>query len=1133
MVFTAARRHRRSSVLRSFLFVALLATGIAHADDLRTRRMFDLPSDDATAAIRRFSEQTGLQVVYPSDVSKGLRTRAVKGEMTPREALDTMLTGTGIRIVQDEKTGAFSLARAALPNEPGATPNPSSARPTERGSARQAGNVEGSVQHAASGEFLRQARLVVGSGEAALTDDTGGYRLSLPAGEDITVRASYPGLEPQEFTLRLAPGERVRRDFALAGMSRPGAEGKAVSMAAFTVAAAREMDAAALAINEQRHAPNIKQVLAADAFGDVSEGNLGEFVKRMPGVNIANEAAGDALQLSLRGFGPEFTAVTLDGNSVPGAGASAGTVDRGITMQQVGTNNVSRIEVIKSPLPSVSADFLGGSVNLISKSAFDRSRPQLIVGGTLQWSQFDNSGFEWGRSPAFFGREARRVRPGYDFSYVKPVTKDLGFTLGASLSDQFGSLYGPLMAYEYNAANGGSQTAPYLRQFRTTDDPRETRRQTYSGSVDWRPWEPLTLTAAYVRASNDQKTYDNRLAVNVGTTPASYGPEFTQGRAGAGTLAHQQIYVDVLGATDHFKVSGKYRRGAWRADLGATYAVSDNKYVDMENGAVRSAGTAIVSPTVRFDGISRMPYAPRVVEVRNTAGALVDWTKLASYRITNITSAPRDARDEIATATLNVRRELSLGRNQAALQLGGDFRQRTIDRHGYTPTWTFVGADRIANTADDAAGPFADRIYTRVNQGSGVPSRIEFPDLWAFRELFRRNPEYFVLVEPTAFISRITNSERVRERVSAAYLQGEIRLAGDRLGLIGGVRFEHTASAGVGRLFDRQGHLQRDAAGNLLRNAAGNPIPVTTDALQVARLQYRERGASAGTAYDDFFPSINATYRLTSALQLRLSGARTMGRPNFSNIVPNVDVQENTATTGTNDGTIVLRNPGLRPWTANNYEVAAEYYFKSSGVVSASLFHKDISGAFVSQTSRATAAMLADYGLSGDFLDWNVTTTVNLGDAMSLSGAEFAYQQALAFLPAWAQGLSVFANGTLLKKDGPDATFSTLYRRTANWGLRYSRGRLGLGLNWNALGSRSLAFTGPPNGVRYTKPSVTLDFNAEMRVTPQVSVFFNARNVTNARYRREVFNAVTPAYARPYQDIENGSKMSVGVRARL
>jgi hypothetical protein len=308
--------------------------------------------------------------------------------------------------------------------------------------------------------------------------------------------------------------------------------------------------------------------------------------------------------------------------------------------------------------------------------------------------------------------------------------------------------------------------------------------------------------------------------------------------------------------------------------------------VDTDNGAFRSVGTTIITPTVKFEGISGQPYFPRVVEVRNAAGAVVDWTKVSSYRILNVTSAPRDARDDISSGNLNLRREFTLGRLPGAIQLGGAVRERVVDRHGYTPTWNFVGADGSANTADDAAAPFTDRVYTHVNQGGGVPSDIEFPDPFALYSLYRQHPEYFVLVEPTAFISQVTNSERIKERITAAYIQGELKLFQNRLSLVGGVRFERTANSGVGRLLDRQAHLQRDAAGNLLRTATGATIPITSNALEVAKLQYKERGASAAHSYGGFYPSANATLNVTSNLLLRPAMRKPSGDPTTATWCP-------------------------------------------------------------------------------------------------------------------------------------------------------------------------------------------------------------------------------------------------------
>ena len=104
-----------------FLATSLAIFGASPADGIR--KTFDLPADSAEKSIRRFSEQSGLEVFYPSSVTKGVRTQAVKGEMTAREALDAMVAGTGLIVVRDEKTGAFSVKRDSDPNVEGAASN--------------------------------------------------------------------------------------------------------------------------------------------------------------------------------------------------------------------------------------------------------------------------------------------------------------------------------------------------------------------------------------------------------------------------------------------------------------------------------------------------------------------------------------------------------------------------------------------------------------------------------------------------------------------------------------------------------------------------------------------------------------------------------------------------------------------------------------------------------------------------------------------------------------------------------------------------------------------------------------------------------------------------------------------------
>lgn len=78
--------------------------------------MFDLPADSAERTLRMFSQQSRLEVVFSSTFTKGVRTAAVRGELTPRHALDLMLQGTGLVVFADAASGAFSV-RKETPEE--------------------------------------------------------------------------------------------------------------------------------------------------------------------------------------------------------------------------------------------------------------------------------------------------------------------------------------------------------------------------------------------------------------------------------------------------------------------------------------------------------------------------------------------------------------------------------------------------------------------------------------------------------------------------------------------------------------------------------------------------------------------------------------------------------------------------------------------------------------------------------------------------------------------------------------------------------------------------------------------------------------------------------------------------------
>ena len=193
------------------------------------------------------------------------------------------------------------------------------------------GTVEGRVLNLRNGEYLERARVTVeGTGLETFTDASGQYRLTnVPAGP-ARVRVFFTGLDVQTETVAVTGGATAQRDFNLeAGGRRTGTgpAGDVVKLGEFVVATSKEMDGAAIAINEQRFAASIKNVVSADEFGAITDGNVGEFFKYLPGMNI-NVAGGEARQFSMNGVPAGNVPISVGGFDL--AGASGSTTARNV-----------------------------------------------------------------------------------------------------------------------------------------------------------------------------------------------------------------------------------------------------------------------------------------------------------------------------------------------------------------------------------------------------------------------------------------------------------------------------------------------------------------------------------------------------------------------------------------------------------------------------------------------------------------------------------------------------------------------------------------------------------------------------------------------------------------------------------
>ena len=1075
----------------AFVLILALAGATSAAD--QAKKIYQLPAGDAAATLKRFSELSGEQIVYPVDAVRGVQTNAVSGELSAREALDRLVAGTELRVVQDASSGALAINRVA-------------------GSAGT-GLVEGRVFNLANGSYVSNARVTIDALRLeTFTDESGQFRIArVPAGE-VTVRVNYTGFPLEAKVVKIASGLTVVQDFTLRSSKAPSDD--PVKLDAFTVAAQRDMAASDVAVNEQRYSAGIKNIVSTDSFADIADGNVGEFAKYLPGVTL-NRSGSDGLTISIGGVPPGGTPVMMDGNGI--ASATGSNANRQTEFENIAVGSIARVEVSRSQNPDSPANAIGGSVNLISRSAFERSRPQYTVKAHLSWRGDD---FSFSKEPGPFANKDYVFEPNFEVSAVVPLSRNFGFTVSGLVSRTRNNGPGitqdwvPTVAAQSINFPATTPDKPYLARYRLQERPKITVRDSLNLSADWRISPTDVLSAGFSYFYHSQNFWVRQLNFDTGRV-ASFGPDFTQGAAGAGFV---QILTDAREKNNtSWAPSFRYKHHGpvWQWQLGGAYSAATNHYAN--KGYFLSNNAFFRNVTVRFEQLTI--DHPRVVSVKDATGTRdVDPYSLANYNLESLSGQTFESTAVVRSLNCFLKRDYAFV-VPTSVKLGADLRSESRDLIRPTYATSFIGADRTTRTADDSAAQWFDPSYSSRELLFGP--RMQWFDLNKIGEIYRAHPEYFTRNEADAvnsYRSQVNTSQAITETILAPYLRLDSNFFNGRLQVTGGVRYEHTEDDGNGPLIDPTRIYQRNAAGQIVRDAAGRPVvaaPLAT--LAGTKLAYVERGSSTKQAYDDFFPSLNGSFKLQPNLIARASYGRSFNRPDFGSILPSMNLPD----TETTARTITLTNTSLKPWYADSYGLALEYYFNepSTGVVSVRGYRRDITDFWGTSLQPASDELLEPYGIEpavyGQALGYQVSTTRNAGDAR-VSGTEFDYRQNLVFLPRWARGFTVFGNITLQRRTGAQTTsFTGFVRRTINYGVTFSRERFTARVAVNLRGQIEQGqVTGAgaePNTMTYLQSRAIADVAAEYRLTRVFSVFLIGRNVNAANEDTVTYGPSTPS----------------------
>ena len=846
---------------------------------------------------------------------------------------------------------------------------------TPLSAAQSTGTIQGRVVDASDGSPLPGANVVVkGTSMGTSTNQNGRYRLqNVPSGGQTLV-VSYVSYQEKTADIAVSAGETLNRNFEL--------DSQVLETGEVVVTGLRKTQFRS--VTQKKQALNVVDVLSADDIGNLPEKNVAEAVQRLPGIVLRNDRT-EGRFVSIRGGAANLNNVTLNGNTLASTAGSRATA-----LDLLPAEMVSNIEVTKAVTPDMPGNAIGGSINISTLSAFDRS-------GTFAFGTF--RGLTHDQQVPNLGETKFPFRANLTFGTKVGPDNEIGLLVSASGSRRDFTTSG-LKGEGWGEFSGegdidlrpdlGGTVVPEAQEQIVERNRR--RRFAVNTTLDWRPNDRTSVYLRPYYTLTDEKKLDNELEYNMVYDPDDYPddprPEMTPSGAtfarGFGSVdlsdtdEEEELWGGSLGFEQQFggaitlSASGTYSRG-----------VLDRRQEDAEfetPETTQAAGVADMGDFL-FDYYPENPSY--VGDGSNYVANEVDLEY--NENIENTYAAQTDLQVPFQASSVS-----------GYVKVGGQFqsRDKSIDAAD-------TGYDYVGNGDLSLADFAAPRVQTQQVANGLMP----FADTEAMVEAFLGG-----LCNPSTE-QRFSGDRRCRagdavyERVSAEDLaiadieedseNAETIYAGYGMAsaefgavtVLGGLRIEHTTTE-----TDRFQLLEDDAFQD----------------------DFRVEEETFENSYTNVLPSVHLTYEASENLQFRAAWSNTIGRPEYDDLgaFSEVEIVEegDALRASVQEG-----NPGLDPFTAMNVDLSAEYYFSNGGLASVGGFYKRIDNAiYTFATEQRDVQNPFGQGRQFEIVNRSRLENADLG---TVTGVEIAYQQPFTFLPSPFSGLGVNANTTLTTSD--------------------------------------------------------------------------------------------------------------------
>lgn len=867
--------------------------------------------------------------------------------------------------------------------------------------------------------------------------------------------------------------------FAQATARAPAADGEDIVVTGYTKSLS---DARAI----KRKSAIQVDVIVAEDMAKFPELNLAESLQRVPGVQITREA-GEGRRISLRGLGPDFSRVQLNGMEVLGNVDSAQdsrgqrTRDRAFDFNIFASELFTRVEVEKTFQAAQKEGGMAGTVGLFTGRPFDypEGSKAVLVGrlGTNQYTRdaqprlaglfshnFNNT---LGALISVAYSRRKTTEQGHNtYNYTRPSASTLKSLVGNGLdiSRLTAAQQAKFLSGDLYFADGN----------RISSWNADQERLGITTALQWRPADNLLLTLDGLYGQLTTKRQELHLATRPLKSTGSVGFDTAAGTPWPAVFQTPSIlndlrwdnsnYVtktDVTGATFGSENRRSLNKTRFRSlELTGKWDASDALTIDGHVGVQKSTYKTPYDDKfyMRAKGNQVANYG---ADGRSASFAYPGWDR---------TNASAYAMDSFYYRSFNNASELREGVGNLHYKLNGTFTLRAgVAYHRFQQD----GIDLFYD--DNVNGTRAKARGTAVGDITSVFSN-QFGSwlIGDYAKGFSKYNEYHRLSPNRdgsgGALRDIENVYTTTEETESGYLQmdwdGEA--FGKRFRGNMGARGYHTDTHSTG-------WIQGDSYAYL----------GTTD---------------VSGSYSGVLPALNAVLEMTPDVLLRFAASQNLNRPGLSSIAARGSALQNDA------GAITASrgNPELKPYKDTTLDLSIEYYFGTVGLVSASVFNKRIKNFIGSKTlenvpfSQTGVPFTTIPGATANTLVKEFTMPVNVDGTKSLTGVELAAQAQFTFLPAPFDGLGMLANYTYVDTPNEITGISktsynaTLYFETKDWGLRASmshRGRYYTGRSDSVMSATTRGF----------EATTYFDASAFVNVTEKLQLTLNAVNLTNQK----------------------------------